>query len=60
VHRFINEWEKSASLDLRHGRPEAIDTYAEHDRITGGDTEAMIDAAYTAGAPTSLPGLRRC
>ncbi len=54
VHRFVNDWEKIASLDLRHGRPEAIDTYAEHDRIAGGDTEAMIDAAYTAWRTDTL------
>jgi conjugative relaxase-like TrwC/TraI family protein len=56
VHRFVNEWEKTASLDLRHGRTEAIDTYAEHCRITGGDTEAMIDAAYTAWRTDMLAG----
>ncbi|WP_449280589.1 MobF family relaxase [Leucobacter sp.] len=56
VHRFINVWEKAASLDLRHGRPEAIDTYAEHDRVTGGSTEAMIDAAYTAWRTDTLAG----
>ncbi|WP_156198659.1 MobF family relaxase [Actinotalea caeni] len=56
VHRFVNESEKTASLDLRHGRTEAIDTYAEHDRVTGGDTEAMIDAAYTAWRNDTLNG----
>lgn len=54
VHRFVNDWEKTASLDLRHGRPEAIDTYAAHDHITGGDTEKMIDAAYTAWRADTL------
>ncbi|WP_271202576.1 MobF family relaxase [Microbacterium dextranolyticum] len=48
IHRFTHEWEKSTSLQLRHGRPEAIDTLAGHDRITGGEQEAMIDAAYGA------------
>jgi len=57
VHRFVNEWEKTATLDLRHGHPEAIDTYAEHDRVTGGDTEAMIDAAYTAWRTDTLAGV---
>lgn len=46
VHRFANEWEKTASLGLRHGRTEVIDTYLHHDRIQGGETETMIDAAY--------------
>jgi len=48
VHRFANEWEKTASLSLRHGRTEVIDTYLDHDRIQGGETEAMVDAAYAA------------
>lgn len=48
VHRFTNEWEKTASLGLRHGRTEVIDTYAEHDRIRAGETEAMVNDAYAA------------
>lgn len=48
VHRFTQEWEKRASLDLRHGDTEVIDTYADHHRILDGDTEEMIDAAYAA------------
>src|SRR5699024_8757040 len=48
VHRFTHEWEKTASLDLRHGRTGVIDTYLDHDRIHEGDGEEMIDAAYQA------------
>jgi conjugative relaxase-like TrwC/TraI family protein len=48
VHRFIHEWEKTASLALRHGRTQVIDTYLAHDRIHDGEAEAMTDAAYTA------------
>ncbi|GAA1370076.1 conjugative relaxase-like TrwC/TraI family protein [Brevibacterium luteolum] len=48
VHRFTHEWEKTASLALRHGRTEVIDTYLDHDRIHDGEAEAMTDAAYTA------------
>ncbi|MGO2747994.1 ATP-dependent DNA helicase, partial [Microbacterium sp.] len=48
VHRFIHEWEKTASLDLRHGRTRVIDTYLNHHRIADGDGEEMIDAAYAA------------
>lgn len=48
VHRFENQWEKTASLALRHGRTQVIDTYLTHDRIREGDAEAMTDAAYTA------------
>src|SRR5690606_15747102 len=48
VHRFTHEWEKTASLALRHGRTQVIDTYLDHDRIHDGDAEAMTDAAYNA------------
>ncbi len=48
VHRFTNAWEKTASLSLRHGRTEVIDTYLDHERIREGDAEVMTDAAYAA------------
>nr|WP_231980673.1 AAA family ATPase [Tessaracoccus coleopterorum] len=48
VHRFTHAWEKTASLELRHGRTQAIDSYLAHQRITGGDAETMTDAAYNA------------
>ncbi|MCH6471158.1 MobF family relaxase [Sinomonas terrae] len=57
VHRFTNAWEKAASLGLRRGRTEAIDTYIEHGRVLEGETEAMIDAAYTAWRVDLLAGM---
>ncbi|TFB66947.1 conjugal transfer protein [Cryobacterium sp. Hz7] len=48
VHRFTHEWEKTASLGLRQGDLGAIDRYIAHARVSGGDTESMSDAAYTA------------
>src|SRR5699024_2995121 len=48
VHRFSHEWEKTASLELRHGRTHVIDTYQKQGRIHDGDGEDMIDAAYRA------------
>ncbi|WP_292814862.1 MobF family relaxase [Microbacterium sp.] len=48
VHRFRNAWEKKASLGLRNGRLQALDAYGAHDRIVGGDADAMADAAYSA------------
>jgi len=48
VHRFVHEWEKTASLGLRQGIPDVIDLYAVHDRLRDGSTEAMADAAYEA------------
>jgi len=57
IHRFTNVWEKAASLTLRHGRTEVIDTYLDHDRIHEGDGEAMTDAAYTAWRADRNAGL---
>jgi hypothetical protein len=57
VHRFTHDWEKAAALVLRHGRPEAIDTYAAHDRIRGGDTATMMNAAYVAWRADLQAGL---
>ncbi|WP_341942564.1 MobF family relaxase [Microbacterium sp. LWH10-1.2] len=56
VHRFVNPWEKTASLALRYGRTDIIDTYIEHGRVIGGETEEMIDAAYTAWRTDTLAG----
>jgi conjugative relaxase-like TrwC/TraI family protein len=56
VHRFTHAWEKTASLALRHGRTEVIDTYIDHGRVLDGDTEAMTDAAYTAWRADLLAG----
>lgn len=33
IHRFHNDWEAAASLQLRHGDPAGLDAYLDHDRI---------------------------
>lgn len=48
IHRFTQPWEQAASLELRDGQVEVIDTYARHHRLAEGTTEAMLDAAYDA------------
>jgi len=48
IHRFTHAWEKRASLDVRHGRPEAVDVYLAHQRVSDGDADDMADAAYGA------------
>jgi hypothetical protein len=48
IHRFTHVWEKRASLDLRHGRPEAVDAYLAHERVSNGGADDMADAAYRA------------
>jgi conjugative relaxase-like TrwC/TraI family protein len=56
VHRFTHEWEKTASLGMRQGDPDSIDHYTEHGRVSGGDTESMMDAAYAAWRADSRAG----
>ena len=56
VHRFTHEWEKTASLDLRHGHTDIIDTYDAHGRIHDGETEEIVDSAYTAWRADLLAG----
>ncbi|MBT2498567.1 relaxase domain-containing protein [Agromyces sp. ISL-38] len=46
VRRFVNDWEKTASLSLRRGDAASIDRYIAHGRVREGDTEEMADAAY--------------
>ncbi|MGO3758018.1 MAG: ATP-dependent DNA helicase, partial [Agrococcus casei] len=57
IHRFTNEWEKTASLELRHGRTDVIDTYTDHERIHGGDEDNMTDTAYAAWRADTNAGL---
>lgn len=46
LHRFSHPWEKTASLGLRLGDTNVIDTYQTHDRIASGETDDMISTAY--------------
>jgi energy-coupling factor transporter ATP-binding protein EcfA2 len=39
LHRFTHAWEKTTSLQLRHGRPRRSTRSSSHDRITGGEAE---------------------
>ena len=58
VRRFANEWEKTASLGLRHGRTDALDEYQERGRLLDGDADAMLDAIYEAWRSDRDEGLR--
>ena len=46
VWRFRNDWERKASLDLRKGKPSALDAYEEAGRIHGHPDTDASDAAY--------------
>ncbi|MDR2348617.1 MAG: relaxase domain-containing protein, partial [Bifidobacteriaceae bacterium] len=50
IHRFQAEWEKTASLHLRHGRAAAIEAYLGHGRVSEGDQETVTEHAYQAWA----------
>jgi ATP-dependent exoDNAse (exonuclease V) alpha subunit len=58
VRRFRHEWERAASVDLRDGRADAADTYAEHGRVEGGDRESMLDLLYEAWRDVTRAGKR--
>ena len=57
VRRIQAAWEKDATLDLRNGRVEAIDTYQAHGRIRAGEAERMAAAAYAAWQRDRAAGL---
>jgi hypothetical protein len=48
VHRFVHEWERAASLDLRVGRAAVLGAYFRHQRVREGTSAQMGDAAYLA------------
>lgn len=48
VHRFRNEWERTASLQLRRSNSEVLEIYAEHGRLHGGTGTAMRNQALNA------------
>ncbi|TSI14229.1 AAA family ATPase [Brevibacterium aurantiacum] len=48
ARRFVHEWEKTASLDLRRGKTAVLEDYENHGRLVDGSIERMLDAAYTA------------
>lgn len=48
VRRFRNDWEKQASLQLRIGDTDVIDTYIAHQRVTPGGYDEILEAAYQA------------
>ncbi|WP_161632061.1 MobF family relaxase [Nakamurella lactea] len=49
-------WEEEASLGLRTGRLEVIDTYNDHGRLHDGDRTDMLDAAYRAWQTDTAAG----
>src|SRR5665811_1120289 len=58
VRRFTHAWEKAASIDLRVGRPEAVDAYQAHHKIDGGLRDSMLDLLYDAWRDDVAAGRR--
>ena len=56
LHRFTHPWEAHATLELRHGQPSALDTYAAHGAITDGDLDVVIDQALDATDTATVAG----
>jgi conjugative relaxase-like TrwC/TraI family protein len=48
VRRFRHEWERTASLALRDGRPTAAAPYFAHGRVQDGDRDTMLETLYQA------------
>ena len=48
IHRFTQHWEQTATLALRDARPDALDAYLDHDRISAGGIEDHLDAIAQA------------
>ena len=57
LHRLTNPAEAAASLDLREGKPAALNFYLDHDRIHVGDIAKITDDAFTAWAFDRAAGL---
>lgn len=56
VRRFRNDWEKHASLQLRIGDTDVIDTYLDHGRVTPGTYEQILEDAYQAWLTDQVAG----
>lgn len=57
VHRFEQQWERDASLQLRDGQVEAVDEYARQGRIAMGTAEEMRQKAAEAYVADTSQGL---
>ncbi len=47
IHRFVNPWEATASLQLRHGDTRSLDAYEAHDRIVPGSIDQHLETIAT-------------
>jgi conjugative relaxase-like TrwC/TraI family protein len=57
VRRFISEWERQASVQLRLGHQAAIDAYESRGRIVEGSREDLLDRIYQGWKADTDAGL---
>jgi conjugative relaxase-like TrwC/TraI family protein len=57
LHRFADPDEAAATLQVRNGDPEAVDFYADRDRITIADPDSLPDRLLTAWRHDQRQGL---
>jgi conjugative relaxase-like TrwC/TraI family protein len=57
VRRFVAEWEKTASLQLRTGSAASIRAYMSHERTSGGERDDMLDTLYAQWRADTSAGL---
>ena len=50
VPRFVHPWEKTASVELRAGSPDAIDAYESHGRVPQLRTAGYVECSYRLAA----------
>ena len=55
--RFRHRWEADSTRQLRHGDPDALDTYAAHGRVHDGDHDAVLATALAAWRADTDAGL---
>lgn len=56
ARRFTHPWERTATTRLRVGDVAVLDEYEAHERIHGGDRDAVLDGAYTSWAHDEATG----
>ena len=56
LHRFTEDWEAAATLDIRAGDPAVADLYNAHGRLHGGDRDEALAGAREAWLADHLAG----
>ena len=54
--RFSHAWEADATRYLRTGRPAGLDAYFDHDRVSAGPSEVMLEEGYSRWQDSEAAG----